>query len=154
MKNNLIVVAALLATFGGATAVLTATKSNRSERIAAYTAQIASEATAMKKGSSYISYADFSAQKATYKDAHVVLYFYAPWCPTCRVLDKDVTANVSNLPANTVIVKTDYDSSVSLKKKYGVTYQHTLVQIDANGEKVKKWSGSPKLKDVVSEIET
>lgn len=111
------------------------------------------EGEAMKKGSAYITYADYTAKKDSYKDAHVVLYFHAPWCPTCQALDKNITENLTNLPANTVIVKTDYDSSTDLKKTYGVTYQHTLVQVDSSGNKIKKWSGSPELKDLVAEIQ-
>ncbi len=107
---------------------------------------------AMTKGS-YISYADYSANQDKYKDFKVVLYFHAPWCPTCQALDKNINSNLGTIPGKTVIVKTDYDSSNDLKKKYGVTYQHTLVQIDSRGNKIKKWSGSPELKDLLAEIQ-
>ena len=46
----------------------------------------------------------------------------------------------------------DYDKSAELKKKYEVTYQHTLVEVSADGSLVKKWSGSPSLSALVSEI--
>lgn len=108
---------------------------------------------AMTKGS-YISYADYAKTQDKYKDYKVVLYFHAPWCPTCRALDKNINANLGAIPTKTIIVKTDYDSSNELKKKYGVTYQHTLVQIDSGGNKVKKWSGSPVLHDLLAEIQT
>lgn len=107
---------------------------------------------AMTKGS-YISYSDYNTNIDKYKDYKVVLYFHAPWCPTCQALDKNINANLSTIPAKTVIVKTDYDSSNELKKKYGVTYQHTLVQVDASSNKIKKWSGSPDLKDLLAEIQ-
>ncbi len=107
---------------------------------------------AMTKGS-YISYADYAGNQDKYKDFKVVLSFHAPWCPTCRALDNNINANLGTIPAKTVIVKTDYDSSNDLKRKYGVTYQHTLVQIDASGNKIKKWSGSPELKDLLAEIQ-
>ncbi len=102
---------------------------------------------------SYISYAQYTANKDQYKDSRVVLYFHAPWCPTCQALDKNIKDNLHSIPANTTIVKTDYDSSADLKRKYGVTYQHTMVQIDASGNKIKKWSGSPELQDVLTEIQ-
>lgn len=108
---------------------------------------------AMTNGS-YVSYDDYTKNQATYKDYKVVLNFHAPWCPTCQALDKNINANLGTIPAKTVIVKTDYDSSNDLKKKYGVTYQHTMVQIDSNGNKIKKWSGSPELKDLLTEIQT
>jgi thioredoxin 1 len=156
------IVISVVVVIGGVVAVLATSKNNDQKSSLASNSQTASEnaammkaheAEAMKKGSAYISYADYTAKKDSYKDAHVVLYFHAPWCPTCQALDKDITANIANLPANTVLVKTDYDSSTSLKQKYGVTFQHTLVQVDANGNKIKKWSGSAELKDVVAEIQ-
>jgi thiol-disulfide isomerase/thioredoxin len=108
---------------------------------------------AMTKGG-YISYSDYTSSQGKYKDFKVVLYFHAPWCPTCQALDKNINANLDSIPAKTIIVKTDYDSSNELKKKYGVTYQHTLVQVDSSGSKIKKWSGSPELKDLTAEIQT
>lgn len=101
----------------------------------------------------YIGYADYSSNKAKYQGNKVVLYFHAPWCPICVPLDKDIKANVDKIPAGTTIVKADYDSSVALKKQYGVTYQHTMVQIDSNGKKIKKWSGGAELKDLLSQIQ-
>jgi thioredoxin 1 len=106
----------------------------------------------MTKGS-YISYTDYTTNQDKYKDFKVVLFFHAPWCPTCQALDKSINDNLGTIPDKTVIVKTDYDSSNDLKKKYGVTYQHTMVQVDTGGNKIKKWSGSPTLKDLLAEIQ-
>lgn len=70
-----------------------------------------------------------------------VLFFYASWCPTCRAADADITAKQSSIPKGVVIHKVDYDTATDLKKKYGVTYQHTFVQVDEKGEMITKWSG-------------
>jgi len=40
------------------------------------------------------------------------------------------------------LLKVDYDKSTDLKRKYGVTYQHTFVQVDKGGHLLKKWSGT------------
>lgn len=131
-----------------------AQKANEAQAIKKEGSAPASTAVAQQTAAgSYISYAQYTANKDQYKDNRVVLYFHAPWCPTCQALDKNIKANLHTIPANTVIVKTDYDSSTDLKRKYGVTYQHTLVQIDASGNKIKKWSGSPELQDVLAEIQ-
>lgn len=45
------------------------------------------------------------------------------------------------IPENMVLMKTDYDTYTELKKKYGVTYQHTFVQVDENGNELTKWNG-------------
>lgn len=70
-----------------------------------------------------------------------VLFFHANWCPSCRQADKDIKDNLSALPEDVVVLKTDYDTQSELKKKYGITYQHTFVQVDAEGELVTKWNG-------------
>ncbi len=70
-----------------------------------------------------------------------VFFFHAPWCPTCRPADAEFQANASSIPQNVVLFKTDYDSSTELKKQYNITYQHTFVQVDDEGNIVTRWSG-------------
>lgn len=48
---------------------------------------------------------------------------------------------MDQIPAGVVVFKTDYDSSTDLKKKYAITYQHTFVLVDPNGNEIKKWNG-------------
>jgi len=100
------------------------------------------------------SYEVYEASKIAMASAthDVVLFFRASWCPMCRALNADITAHLKDIPANLTILDVDYDNSVDLKKKYGVTYQHTLVQVDAQGNLIKKWSGSPTLSSLVSEV--
>ncbi|MBI5621009.1 hypothetical protein HY949_04465 [Candidatus Gottesmanbacteria bacterium] len=75
------------------------------------------------------------------KDKKRILYFHADWCPTCRLLDKEISANINAIPENIILYKTNYDTEAMLKKKYAITYQHTFVQVDAQGNEVTKWSG-------------
>ncbi len=86
------------------------------------------------------------------KTGKVVLFFRASWCPSCKALNADIQAHLSEIPAGVTILDVDYDSSTDLKKKYAVATQHTLVQVDANGNELKKWVGSPTLSDIVSEL--
>jgi thiol-disulfide isomerase/thioredoxin len=103
----------------------------------------------MKQG----TYQNFSSDKlALAKTEKVVLFFKAGWCPTCKGVDSDITSHLNQIPKNVNILVVDYDASTDLKKKYGVTYQHTFVQIDSNGMLIKKWSGSPTLTELVKEI--
>ncbi len=83
----------------------------------------------------------------------VVLFFHASWCPTCKTLDKSINANTANIPDGLTILKTNYDTETELKKKYGVTYQHTLVQVDGDGNLIKKWSGGSTLDGVVKQVQ-
>lgn len=70
-----------------------------------------------------------------------VYYFHAPWCPTCIPTDKEFKANLGSIPEDVVLFKTDYDSSVELKNLFSITYQHTFVLVDDNGDAIKKWNG-------------
>lgn len=90
------------------------------------------------------SYQDYSPElvKSEQDAGHkVVLFFHATWCPECRAADKAFKANLDKIPQGVSLLKTDYDSNLDLKKKYGVTYQHTFVQIDSEGNLVSKWTG-------------
>jgi thiol-disulfide isomerase/thioredoxin len=109
-----------------------------------------SKDTMMKVGS-YETYAPEKLARAETGD--VVLFFHASWCPSCRGLSTDIESNMSAIPEGVSILKVDYDKEIELKKKYGVTYQHTLVQVDKDGNLIKKWSGTPKLSNLLAEIQ-
>ncbi len=104
----------------------------------------------MMKGS-YEAYAPEKLARAETGD--VVLSFHASWCPSCRALDADIVQNMNAIPSDVSILKVDYDTESELKKKYGVSVQNTLVQVDAEGNLIKKWSGSLKLNNLISEIQ-
>lgn len=83
----------------------------------------------------------------------VVLFFHANWCPSCRALESDITANLSNIPDGVHLLRVDYDTETELKKKYGIVRQHTLVHVNANGDKIKDLTGlNNTLAQVVSQI--
>jgi len=105
----------------------------------------------MMKAGSYEAYAPekIALASATHD---VVLFFRASWCPTCRVVDADIKANLSKIPSDLSILDVNYDTATVLKQKYGVTYQHTFVQVDKDGNLIKKWSGSPTLSALVAEV--
>lgn len=99
------------------------------------------------------TYEAYSPEKlALAEKGKVVLFFRASWCPTCRSLDADIKAHLGAIPEGVTILDVDYDKSTELKQKYGVTMQHTLVQVDAQGTLITKWTGSPTLAGIVSKI--
>lgn len=100
------------------------------------------------------SYEAYSTEKiAMAATGDVVLFFHASWCPSCRMLSGNITKNLASIPDGVTILKTDYDKETELKKKYGVTSQHTLVQVDKDGTMIKKWSGGSKLENLLSQIQ-
>jgi len=99
------------------------------------------------------SYEAYSPAKVSVAQGkNIVLFFHASWCPTCRALNADIENHLATIPSDTVLLKVDYDSEVELRKKYGVTYQHTLVQVDSDAQLIHKWSGSPTLVTLLSQI--
>lgn len=83
----------------------------------------------------------------------VVIFFHASWCPSCRALDKNIQESQGDIPADLVILKADYDTETEMKRQYGVTTQHTLVQVDANGSMITKWSGGSQLADIIEKLQ-
>lgn len=99
------------------------------------------ETISQEKGSSqYITYSESNLAKAQ-KSGRAVLYFWASWCPTCKVLDAELKERGNELPSDVTILQVNYDTEDELKKRYGITQQHTLVQIDKDGNEIQKWIG-------------
>ena len=95
--------------------------------------------------SRYVEYSKAAYDAAA--DKRRVLYFYATWCPSCKVANEDFTANPNKIPEDVVVIRTNYNDpntdqeEKDLAKKYGITYQHTFVQINAQGKELTKWNG-------------
>jgi thioredoxin 1 len=90
----------------------------------------------------YLSLADYERDPSVFAGDDVVLFFAASWCSTCRRTRANIEADLAAIPPRLVIVVVDYDVASHLRRQYGVTVQHTFVQIDADGELLKRWSGS------------
>jgi thiol-disulfide isomerase/thioredoxin len=81
------------------------------------------------------------AVQAASQDGRAVIFFSAVWCPTCRANEADFQKNASQIPSDVTIFRADYDSEKELKQRYSVVIQDTFVQIDAQGNQLKKWNG-------------
>lgn len=87
-----------------------------------------------------VNFADLDDVRELAEAGPTVLFFSADWCPLCRADLKEINAGLDSLSGIAVVV-VDYDRARNLRKRYGVTYQHTYVQIDADGEKLALWNG-------------
>ena len=89
------------------------------------------------------AYIDYSpaALSASTENGKAVLFFWAAWCPFCKSANEAFTSRTSEIPDGVTVLKTNYDTEKELKTKYGVTYQHTFVQVDASGKMLAKWNG-------------
>ncbi len=111
---------------------------------------IKGEGNTIKAVGEYVDYDSKLLDRAD--DGDVVLFFKASWCPSCITLNKALEKSLEEFPEDLTILKVDYDNSKDLKKKYAVTYQHTLVQVDAQGNQITKWNGGDNLNDVLNEL--
>jgi thiol-disulfide isomerase/thioredoxin len=93
-----------------------------------------SEPEQLQEGGRYV---DYSAEAVTSTQNQRILFFHAPWCPQCRLLDASIKGGL--IPTNVTIFKVDYDSNQKLRQQYGVTIQTTLVLLDSNGNEAKKY---------------
>lgn len=102
----------------------------------------------LSKNGSYISYDKYIQDKDNYLNTKVIIFFNAAWCSTCKVARENFESSLNMIPRDMTIAVVDFDNSNELRKKYGVTVQHTFVQIDQNGDSLKKWSGSTTIKEL------
>lgn len=82
----------------------------------------------------YIEYSDAAYANA---EGRRWLFFHAGWCPQCRALEQDIQQQ--GVPDGVTILKVNYDTETDLKKKYGVTLQTTVVEVDAQGNKIQSF---------------
>lgn len=111
----------------------------------------ASETTIVAAGD-YVPYESFVTSGDKYSDSKIVLFFNAVWCSTCQQARENIEASLGEIPEDLVIVVVDFDSSLDLRKKYGVTVQHTFIEIDSAGEPLGKWSGSVTVDQIVEQL--
>jgi thiol:disulfide interchange protein len=114
----------------------------QAEAPAAASAEAPAAAQAEVAAGSYIDFADYEANKDAYASSNVVLFFNAAWCSTCKIVRDNIAADPTSIPADLTIVQVDFDSATELKRKHGVTVQHTFVQVDPAGNELAKWAGS------------
>ncbi len=100
----------------------------------------------------FISHDEYSADPAAYVDTDVVLFFNATWCPPCKATVDNLQSDPGSIPAGLTIVAVDYDDSMALRQRYGVTIQHTFVHIDGEGNELKKWAGSMTAAEILGEM--
>jgi thiol-disulfide isomerase/thioredoxin len=111
----------------------------------------ASETTTEAAGN-YMPYESFVTSGDKYSDSKVVLFFNAVWCSTCQQARENIEASLGQIPKDLAIVVVDFDDSIELRKKYGVTVQHTFIEIDSAGEPLGKWSGSVTVDQIVEQL--
>ncbi len=86
-----------------------------------------------------------------------VLFFYASWCPICHPADTSFKENINKIPEDVSVIRVNYNDpgtdqdEKDLAKKYGITYQHTFVQIDGDGNEIAKWNGG-QINELLSNI--
>jgi thiol-disulfide isomerase/thioredoxin len=97
------------------------------------------------------TYTDYSEGVLAQGPDTQVLFFNATWCSSCRSLERSILSEKS-LPEGVAVYKVDYDSNPDLKAKYGVRTQHTLVQVDREGNLVTKWSGGNNTESILKKI--
>lgn len=99
---------------------------------------------------SYVTYADFVNDPDSYQGTDVVLFFHASWCSTCHTAEESIES--TGVSDGLTIVKVDYDSSQDLKQQYGVTLQHTFIQIDEDGQQKAKFVGQSTVDDIAAQV--
>lgn len=103
------------------------------------------EAEGLAAGDRYVEYSEGVLDEN--QNIRRVLFFYASWCPTCRPADANFKQNVGKIPEDVSLIRVNYndpqtdDFEKALAQKYNVTYQHTFVHIDSNGNELTKWNG-------------
>ena len=74
------------------------------------------------------------------KGKNVIIDFYAPWCPPCKIVANNLDNYDATKAKNIEIYKVNVDDQLPLAKKYGVSKLPTLIYFK-NGKVVKDYVG-------------
>lgn len=96
----------------------------------------------------YIDWATYQSEGPAAAEGKVVLFFHADWCPICVDVEKSLES--APVPEGLTVVKIDYDKQTDLRRTYGVTIQHTFVQVDAEGNRLAKWSEGTRADEILA----
>lgn len=100
--------------------------------------------------STYIQY----KENQKYLNDKNILFFKANWCSTCHIAENNILNDLASIPTNLTIYSVDFENSknIELKKKYNVTTQHTFVQVDKEGNMIKKWELSYTVDEILNQV--
>lgn len=152
MKNPILIVIAVIAVFGISALIFFQKPNTKNESAIENDKKNVIEKI---ENSRYIPYSTSVMEES--KNTKRILFFYANWCPTCRPADKSFSENANKIPDGVTLIRVNYNDTDTdeqekdLAKKYNVTYQHTYVQIDENGNVITKWNGG-QIDDLLANI--
>ncbi len=98
----------------------------------------------------YIDFNEEDVKFALEDGKKVALFFHADRCPSCVVLDEEITEEKESIDNDTVIFKVNYDEAKDLTDKFNVTKQHTVVYLDENMEATMLKGGISSLEELLN----
>lgn len=81
-------------------------------------------------------------------EAHLVVDFYADWCPPCKILSPNLEKAAETYKDNIKVVKVNTDNFQNLARTYGIKSIPTVIYFK-NGEEFKKEIGSRSYEQLV-----
>jgi thiol-disulfide isomerase/thioredoxin len=99
-------------------------------------------------GGTYEPYSKALYDRSRAEGVPIILYFYANWCPICKAEEPEFRRLVEETSFGVRAIRVNYNDSdtdadeKALAKQFGITYQHTFVYIDREGNEISRTIGA------------
>jgi thioredoxin 1 len=89
----------------------------------------------------YIAYSQAEFDRARVANKAVLLYFWAVWCPICKVEEPMIKNTVETSGLDLAGFRVNFDTASELKQQFNVPYQHTTIILDTKGNESARFTG-------------
>jgi hypothetical protein len=83
----------------------------------------------------------------------IVLFFRASWSPASQKMYTELKNKKESIPKDITVLLVDFSDATDLRETFDVKLEHTFVEVDNDGKKLRMWRGGDTIKDLMMKLD-